>query len=1242
MKKHWKITCYTLATLLVLGYLAFLFVLPRAIKLNEYKPLIQQIAKEQAHMNIDFSNAKIITTPILEAGVLLNDLSVTLPDDSKLLDVGKVKVKLSLPNLLLLKVRISEVLVDNPNVNIEINEDGSQYKVMQIVENLINDQQQKQEIEPKKSVFQFNPNWLKYNAPNVKCNNYVVLINDLKTNHNLKLKGEELRLAYFDKKNIRIKTNAQLLSDDDVNINANIKIDTFLPKPVPVDKEDDPDYRTVLGFVNPVLAYRDYDLKTNVDVNLKARMSMKGALKVNGYANVEDITMTFSGYKLPKSFVKTFFKGQKVYVNTDLYLTPKQNIIVGGFINYSKKPKLALWVNTTKIYFKDVISLSKALLDTLKVKNDLASIKATGYVASNMYVKTNFKKIKGDGGLVIRDGSLVNNSLGLSKINANIIFRDKKLEVLDTFLNVNDAVLKIDGSINHKHVADISIYTDKLPLAPLFKAFAPVEIKKAINITSGVMALNTKITGKLKDIVGEVNLGLQNLDVSTADKSLNLKNEDLTVKLHCDLKTLSGNIINKNLSAYIAGTKSLITNPSAEIVIDKDDITINPLKVLINKSSEVDIQGAISKYTKKALLNFDVKGNLNSADLKQFLGDIATPFVDAKGVIPFKLVFDGNAKRQDLRLQVKTNSQNYLTPIHIDMLQGKPNIMQAIVHFKGDRLNIRDTGLYTAVTDEFGEDFDLNLEGAEQISSVRGTISRLNTSDAYINQIKIVLPKEINAKLHAFSNSSLKYGGDLMVFGYSSAPKFKGDFRIWDVVVPELYVSMKNLGLNFISRTLNVNLEDLILNGSDIQVKSAISLAPAADLVINNLDVESKLIDLNKILKVVDAAMKYLPKTASNVAVAAPAPANLPLQINKGTIDFKRISVPPLLLTNTASDISLKDNVFFLNNLRTSTLDGRVRGDIAANVVTMFLRAQVKGEGINTEKAFLDLLNMKDTLSGVASFDADISFDAGATNLNDQMKSLDGYANFTLKDGQFGPFGRLENMILSENIRESQFFQTALGGVIDSLTSIQTSHFEVLNGRVELKDGVVKMVPITSLGPVMCLYIAGDMNLLTNQADMILRARLGSKIADMLGPIAAVNPINLLKVTPGMNVAAAKMFALFCEEISAEEMNLIPQFDEKFNTMSATNFQIVLAGDVAKPLSLFKSFKWLATAAEISAAKSFVETLPPIDETNPNATIEELIARQEELERIANENILQKSFRKTKEFFTEKDKKDKK
>ena len=237
-----------------------------------------------------------------------------------------------------------------------------------------------------------------------------------------------------------------------------------------------------------------------------------------------------------------------------------------------------------------------------------------------------------------------------------------------------------------------------------------------------------------------------------------------------------------------------------------------------------------------------------------------------------------------------------------------------------------------------------------------------------------------------------------------------------------------------------------------------------------------------------------------------------------------------------------------------------------------------------------------------------------------------------------GPFGKLENLILAENIRESEFFQTALGGVINSLTSVQTSHFDVLNGHIEMQDGIAKINPIKSTGPVMCLHISGNMDILTNEADMKLRARLGSKTADLLGPIAAINPVNLVKATPGLNVAAAKMFSVFTEAITEEEMAQIPDFVEEFNKISTTNFQVVLKGDTTKPLSLIKSFKWLATTTDIENAEHFVETLPPTDPENPNATLEELIAAQAEAEKVANENIFQKTVRKIKNLLFQKDK----
>ena len=147
----------------------------------------------------------------------------------------------------------------------------------------------------------------------------------------------------------------------------------------------------------------------------------------------------------------------------------------------------------------------------------------------------------------------------------------------------------------------------------------------------------------------------------------------------------------------------------------------------------------------------------------------------------------------------------------------------------------------------------------------------------------------------------------------------------------------------------------------------------------------------------------------------------------------------------------------------------------------------------------------------------------------------------------------------------------------------------------------------------MSLYIAGDFDLLKNTTDMKVRAKLGSFIADMLGPIAQLNPINLVKVTPGLNVVMAQAFSLFCEQLTPEETAAIPSLPTKMDDDMATKFQIVLRGDVAKPLSLIKSFKWLALASEIEQAQGFVSTLPdPSIVADPNnATIEEIMKAQE-------------------------------
>lgn len=108
------------------------------IDLNKYKPEVQKLTKEQTKLNIDFENAKIITTPLLEAGIKTENISIKLPDNSILFSTDGIKTRISIPSLFLLTVKVSCLEVQKPFVNLEIVNDKN-FKVIKLVEDILNE-----------------------------------------------------------------------------------------------------------------------------------------------------------------------------------------------------------------------------------------------------------------------------------------------------------------------------------------------------------------------------------------------------------------------------------------------------------------------------------------------------------------------------------------------------------------------------------------------------------------------------------------------------------------------------------------------------------------------------------------------------------------------------------------------------------------------------------------------------------------------------------------------------------------------------------------------------------------------------------------------------------------------------------------------------------------------------------------------------------------------------------------------
>lgn len=1223
MRKGLIIAGSILGAILAILYIGFLFVLPNVIDLNSYKPMVQELVMTQIPLKVDFKNAKISVTPLLSIGVRAEDLSVKFEDGKPLFTADKAKVRVALPSLLAMTVKVSTAEVENPYLDFTI-VDGKQFKILTLVEEMLQAQNDTQKAkEPQEA-----PWFIKYirvKVPNVKLSNYKILVNDEKTNHNLQLSGELLKLGYFNGKTAKFKTIAELTSDGEKNIVADININTFLPPFEPsLDEEDDKPEKIELPFINPVLMYQKYDLKSNVATKLKIREN-DGLYKLYGFVNVDNTTLRLSNYQLPECYFHGKFRGTKATIATDISATQNERLRLNGKFDYGNHKKMDLQVNSDKIHFQNLIMVTKAFLDSIQVRNSLDTLKGQGYFEANANIKTNFKKLESNGSIIVKDGAITNklSHLGFTKTNLNFIFDNNILEIKDSSTLINKAPLKFDGKIDEKSNINIRILADKIPLRGMYHAFAPQDLKDSFDVYSGFLSLDTTINGELKQAIGKLKLRLTNLVVN--GKDFKITNNDAEVNMLADKKTSQIDILNKGLNVTLLQSNSTIFDNHLNIQILGSKMTIDPTELLINKGSIVTIKGTIDSNKKAPLFDIDAKGSLDATDIKQFAGDDASGYIDAKGSLPMTLSVKGNMKRQDLVLRVLTSPSNYVTPFYLKEMQGKNGLFQAKIDFKGNRLKIKQSGLFnrTTKTDDKGN----TIEHLEEILGISGTITNLK-STPFINVIKLAIPKNLNGSFFVFRNSGFTIPSNyLYIFGDAQSPLIRGQFGVKNLYVKDLLTTMDELYLYFSGKNLTMTSTNLNLNGSDISTALNLHLTPEDITTISNLRVTSNHLDVDKLIMVSKTTTKVLPKSTAKPKTTnySQKQENIPITLKNSSIAFKNIKSGNIILKNTNSKIALHKNIFYLNNLHTHAFNGNIYGNISMNLLNSLLKIDLNGGNINTEKMLLATANMKDTLTGKLSFTTNISIDGGATSYEKQMKSLKGNVKFNIHNGQFGPFGKVENLIMAENIRESQFFQTALGGIINGLTTIDTTHFKNLKGSLNFKNGITTINPITSDGNVLTLYIAGNFDLIKNTADMKVRGRLASMISNMLGPISNVNPINLVKVTPGLNVASAKLFTIFTQPVTQAELNKIPAFGTKTDNLNATNFQVVIRGDVAKPLKLVKSFKWLALQDQINSASAFVSTLP--EPETINTTIEEAEA-QEAYEAKKTTKIKNKIFKK--------------
>lgn len=1174
MKKFLKTAAIIIIVLLLVLYLAFLFILPNVINLNKFMPEIKKIVAEQANLIVDIENPKIVTTPFLGVGLDADKISVSLPDTSELVRTGAAKLCISLPKLLFMTIKVTKAEIENPQVNIDI-VNGKEYKITKYFEkNTSNNIAQDAIQTPQKPVV--NPVSIKFYLPKLKLTNYAILINDIKTKDYLKLRGDEFLLGYKDGKSAYIKTNAELFVNEIKNIDANIDVDTFLPQP------ESKKHTTVVvkeppqkvPFVNPVAVYKAYDLKTNIDSKIKLRQKNKKLIS-NGYFNIDNLTMNIGGLQLPESKLHIATKGSDVDIDSDLYVTADEKISVDGKIISSKSPSLDMNIKSTEIHLDNVLKLTKAALDSVQIQNNLSDYRGEGYFKADTGFKTDFKNLKSEGDISIYNCIVreIKTNKILTRVNSVISLNNSILRFIDTYVEIMDAAFEISGTIDETSNTDISICMEKMPLQRLVSLFAPSEIVKNYDIKSGDVDLNAKINGVLQDAVADVKLSLKNLSVLDKINNISYFNNLFTADFNSDFKTYQGIVNNSDFRLNVNGAS--VGCDKFTLSVDDKNIVMEPSEITINNSSIINFEGDIKNYINNPEFKIEAKGDLIAKDLKSLAGADIGIYLKEKGSLPFNLLISGDSKLQTIKASIDADKDNYITFADISNVLDKNTTMQLIVDLKSDSLKIKDTGLFIK-----------NNSDLEEVVCIDGNITKLDTSNPSINLIKLTMPKELTGSISLFPQSELTLNGSILVSGDMSQPKVKGDLSVSNMSIPELLVSMRKATAKFEGKDLDVDISNFTANGSDFDVLMNADLTPSEEFIIRTLNLKSNYTDADGLMKVSDLAAKYTAVPSSGVSAISDAQpvyeAHIPVIIKDGSIDMRQIKSGDIKLIDTTAKISMFNDILYLNKLVTNAFKGKIFGDISMNVVSGEIKANVKGNGLDVEQTLLEAAAMKDTLTGTMDFDADISL-KGAT-YEEQMSTLNGDVNFSMKNGSLGPMGKLENFVSADNIKNISILSNTLSSALK--TTFDTSKYNTLKGHLSFYNGVAQINPITSSGDYMGAYIFGNFDILKNTADIKLRGKLSPKVLDSMGQLALLNPLNIVKSSSGMNPILAQLLLGMCEQVTIDELAQIPAVSKDSSDSDAARFQVVLRGDAAQPAKLVRSFKWLASEAEIQEAKS--------------------------------------------------------
>ena len=129
---------------------------------------------------------------------------------------------------------------------------------------------------------------------------------------------------------------------------------------------------------------------------------------------------------------------------------------------------------------------------------------------------------------------------------------------------------------------------------------------------------------------------------------------------------------------------------------------------------------------------------------------------------------------------------------------------------------------------------------------------------------------------------------------------------------------------------------------------------------------------------------------------------------------------------------------------------------------------------------------------------------------------------------------------------------------------LKTGDFSSISGAINIKDGVAENIEITTKGEDLSLFIGGNYNFSTANAEMEVYGLLSKKISTMFGPIGNLSLNTLFNAIPGVDLSKNTKVL--------EQINKIPGIE--LSSKAYRKFVAEIKGNI-NGNDYVTSFKWI-------------------------------------------------------------------